>query len=138
MAKRLKRTCICKQHLKLSRFCFTFLYILTVFKGYVVYLCRQEECYSTVTGVQEHSIWWHNPAAHSRGDRRKSASLLLDKKPFQSSACWWKLHRGSCMAHTFQLRSSTIYLIKTIIIFMHLCTVETVTHCNFCLLLIIA
>lgn len=69
----------------------------------MVYLCRPEECYSTVTGVQEYSRWWLHPAAHSQHGRRRSASLLLGKRPFQSFARWWRQRQGSCMVRTFQL-----------------------------------
>lgn len=74
----------------------------------MVYLCRRGECYSTVTGVQGYSRWWPHPAARSLSGRRRSASLLPGKRPFQSSAHWWRQRQGSCMARTFQLRGRTI------------------------------
>lgn len=74
----------------------------------IVDLCRREECCSTVTGAQGYSRWWLHPAARSQSGRRKSASLLLGKRPFQSSAHWWRLRQGSCMARTFQLSGGTL------------------------------
>ena len=73
----------------------------------MVYLCRQGGCYSTERGVQGYSRWWHRPAAHSQSGRRSSASRLLGKRPFQSSARWSRQRRGSCRARTFQLRGRT-------------------------------
>lgn len=53
-----------------------------------VYLCRQGECYSTVKGVRGCSRWWHDRGARSLSGRKRSGSLQLDKRPFQSSAHW--------------------------------------------------
>lgn len=68
------------------------------------HLCRQGGCYSTVKGAQGYSKWWPHPAARIQGDRRRSASPLLGKRPSRSSACWWRLRRGSCTARTSQLK----------------------------------
>lgn len=69
----------------------------------VPYLCRRVECCSTATGAQGCSRWWPGPAARSQVGRRSSASPRPGKKPFQCSACWWRLRRGSGTAHTSQL-----------------------------------
>lgn len=69
----------------------------------VPYLCRRVECCSTATGAQGCSRWWPGPAARSQAGRRSSASPRPGKKPFQCSACWWRLRRGSGTAHTSQL-----------------------------------
>lgn len=73
----------------------------------MVHLCRRGECCSTVMGVQGYSRWWPRRAARSPSGRRRSASLRLGKRPFQSSARWWRQRQGSCTARTFQLRSRT-------------------------------
>lgn len=72
------------------------------------HLCRQEEYYSTVKGGRGYSRWRPDLAAHSQGDRRSSAFLLLGKRPFQSSAYWWRLRQGFCTARTSQLKVSEI------------------------------
>lgn len=72
------------------------------------HLCRQEEYYSTVKGAREYNRWRPHPAARSQGDRRRLAFLLLDKRPFQSSAYWWTLRQGFCTARTSQLKASKI------------------------------
>lgn len=69
----------------------------------VLYLCRRVECCSTVTGAQGCSRWWPGPAARSQSGRRNSESPRPGKRPFQCSAYWWRLRRGSGMAHTSQL-----------------------------------
>lgn len=105
-----------------------FLYVDETSKGFVgmVYLCRRGECYSTVMGVRGYSIWWPRPAARSPSGRRRSKSLLLDKRPFQSSAHWWRQRQGSCMARTFQLGGRTkLYVTK--ILYLSFSTVDSNT-----------
>ena len=73
-----------------------------------LYLCRQGACCSTVTGVRGCSRWRRRPAARGQSGRRRSTFLLPGKRPFQSSARWWRQRRGSCTARTSQLRGRTI------------------------------
>lgn len=96
----------------------------------MVYLCRLGECYSTVTGVQGYSRWWPHPAARSLSGRRRSAFLLLGKRPFQSSAHWWRRRQGSCMARTFQLKGRTMSYITKILLCIFFNSRNTDTHMN--------